>query len=161
MTAGWVPPALGPRGEGWVALQFVVLGLALAAGVTGGAWPHEAATWLLVAGLALAVAGAALATAGIRHLGSSITPFPMPGEGAELREHGSYRLVRHPIYGGVLLASLGWALATSPLALVPAVILGLVFRGKSAREEMWLSERHEGYAAYRARVTKRFVPFVW
>lgn len=161
MTARKVPPALGARGGGWVILQFVVLGAAFAAGIAGPEWPAGASAWLMIGGSALVLVGIVLAAAGMRHLGSSITPFPRPGDEAELREHGSYRLVRHPIYGGLLLATLGWALATSPVALVPAVVLGLVFLGKSSREEAWLAERYDGYVDYRARVPKRFVPFVW
>ena len=57
-----------------------------------------------------------------------------------------------------MLAAVGWSIATaSPLALVPTVVLGLLFDAKSRREEAWLTERLPGYAAYRAR-TRKFVP---
>jgi protein-S-isoprenylcysteine O-methyltransferase Ste14 len=139
----------------------VVLGLALLAGVVGAPWPRSARPWLTAAGLAFAVAGGALSIAGIRHLGASITPYPMPSERAEMREHGAYRVVRHPIYGGLLLVAVGWAALTSPLAVAGAVALGLVFRGKSAREERWLVERYPSYEEYRARVRHRLIPLVW
>jgi protein-S-isoprenylcysteine O-methyltransferase Ste14 len=161
MSDRWTPPALGARGEGWVALQFVVLGLIVVAGSVGGPWPAVAEPVLRVTGAALLVVGAALALAGMRTLGASLTPYPKPGDEATMREHGSYRLVRHPIYGGLLLGGLGWACLTSPLALVPVVLLAAVFAGKSAREEAWLDERYPGYPGYRARVRRRFVPFVW
>jgi protein-S-isoprenylcysteine O-methyltransferase Ste14 len=161
MPVRWVPPALGPRGEGWVALQMVVLVLALVTGIVGAPWPDPVRPWLGAAGVAFALAGAVLSLAAIRHLGASITPYPMPGEGAEMREHGAYRLARHPIYGGVLLVTAGWSLLSSPLALVALVTLGFVFRGKSAREELWLAERYPGYQAYRARVPRRLIPLVW
>ena len=50
--------------------------------------------------------------------GENLTPFPEPLPGARLVESGAYRLVRHPIYGGLILGALGWGLLTaSPLAL--------------------------------------------
>jgi protein-S-isoprenylcysteine O-methyltransferase Ste14 len=161
MTTGWMPPALGRRGEGWVVLQVVVLGLIVVAGRVGDPWADRIAGALTVVGLALVVVGPGLAIAGMRHLGPALTPYPKPGDGAELREHGSYRLVRHPIYGGLLVGGTGWALVTSPLTLLPVAALAAVFWGKATREEAWLDERYEGYAAYRARVRHRFVPFVW
>jgi protein-S-isoprenylcysteine O-methyltransferase Ste14 len=156
-----MPPALGPRGEGWVALQLVVLALVVVAGWSGYPWPDGAAQVLRVVGAVLLIAGLALSVAGMRTLGASLTPYPRPGEDAEMREHGSYRLVRHPIYGGLLLGSVGWSCLTSPLALLPALLLAAVFVGKSIREEAWLTERYPGYEVYRERVPRRFVPFVW
>jgi protein-S-isoprenylcysteine O-methyltransferase Ste14 len=154
-------PALGPRGEGWVALQTVVLVAAGVAGIIGAPWAMGARTALLVAGVAVAVGGGTLGAAGIRHLGSSLTAFPMPVDGASMRDAGPYRLVRHPIYGGLLLVTLGWAAATSPVALAPAAALGAIFEGKRRREEAWLAQRHPGYVDYMRRVRHRFVPFVW
>jgi protein-S-isoprenylcysteine O-methyltransferase Ste14 len=161
MSGRWEPPALGRRGEGWVALQAVAIGVAVVAGRWGGPWPTGAEPVAGPVGVVLLLGGIVLAVAGMGALGSSLTPYPAPGEGATLREHGSYRLVRHPIYGGLLLATLGWALLTSPWALIGPLILGIVFAGKSMREEAWLAERYPGYEAYRARVRRRFVPFVW
>jgi len=108
----------------------------------------------------VALAGVVLAVAGIRHLGSSLTPFPVPIEGGELREGGVYALARHPIYGGGILAALGWSLLMSPWALVPTVLLAALFEGKRRREEGWLLERYPGYASYRRAVPRTFIPFV-
>ena len=63
--------------------------------------------------------------------------------------------------GGLMLISLGVSLCSSPWALVPAALLVLVLVGKSTREERWLTERFPEYAAYRERVSNRFLPFVW
>ncbi len=154
-------PSLGPRGEGWVALQSFALLAAGVAGVAGPAWPSDAAVALRVVGLVVAAAGGLLGAAGIRHLGDSLTPFPRPADGAELRDAGAFGLVRHPIYGGLLLVALGWSLLTSPAALAPTAALAAIFEGKRRREEAWLTERHAGYADYARRVRRRFIPFVW
>ncbi len=156
-----MPPALGRRGEGWVVLQVLVIVLIAVAGRLGGAWPSGSVDVTRIVGYVLLALGLGLSVTGMRHLGPALTPYPKPGEDAELREHGSYRLVRHPIYGGLLVAAVGWSFVTSPLALVAVALLALVFWGKSIREETWLDERYLGYGAYRERVRHRFVPYVW
>jgi protein-S-isoprenylcysteine O-methyltransferase Ste14 len=152
-------PALGPRGEGWVVAQFVLGAAIVALGIAGPRWP-DAATPLLVAGILIGIAGLALFVAGVIALGSSLTPFPKPSEGSTLREGGAYRLVRHPIYGGLLLVALGWSFVWSPLALVATALLAVVFELKSRYEELMLTERYPEYEAYRRRVRWRFVPGV-
>ncbi|GIU99623.1 MAG: protein-S-isoprenylcysteine methyltransferase [Actinomycetota bacterium] len=155
------PPALGPRGEGWVAIQAALLAVLLAAGVLGPQWPDAVERPALALGLAVGIPGAVLLLGGALRLGAQLTPYPRPVEGGSLREGGVYGLVRHPIYGGVMLLSLAWSLATSWLALGPAVLLAVLFELKSRREELWLAEHHEGYGAYRERVRRRFIPWVW
>ncbi len=49
--------------------------------------------------------------------------------------------VRHPIYGGLVLASLGWGLLTaSPATIGAAIVLLGFFELKSRREEAWLED---------------------
>ena len=43
-------PQLGRRGEGWVALQVLLLAVIIAAGILGPAWPTGVHTWLSVVG---------------------------------------------------------------------------------------------------------------
>lgn len=148
------------RGGGWVAAQAVLLLAIAAVGVLAPGWTSGPRPALAIAGAALALAGVVLAAAGMRHLGSSLTPFPAPLEGGELREGGVYALVRHPIYGGILLTALGWSLLTSAWALVPTAMLAVLFEGKRRREERWLVEHYPGYPAYRSAVPRRFIPFV-
>jgi protein-S-isoprenylcysteine O-methyltransferase Ste14 len=159
--AAWTWPEMGPRGEGWVALQAALLVAIATAGLRGRRWP--AATRgprLLVAGPA-ALAGAYLFAAGIRGLGKQLTPFPKPVQQATLRRDGAYGLVRHPIYGGVLLLAAAWALVSSPAALAPCSVAALFLDAKRRREESWLSEEHPDYEAYRREVRHSLVPFVW
>ncbi len=58
-----------------------------------------------------------LFVAGVAALGRQITPFPKPVEQGSVKRSGAYGLVRHPMYGGVLLLTLAWSLVSSPLAL--------------------------------------------
>jgi protein-S-isoprenylcysteine O-methyltransferase Ste14 len=154
-------PSLGSRGEGWVAIQVVLFAAVFAAGFAGpvvGGLPRGV---LGVGGVILIGGGGYLALRGLQDLDAALTPLPHPRDGAELVETGSYRLVRHPIYGGIVLAAAGYALLTASLAALAgaAVLLGF-FRLKSGREEAWLRERYPGYAAYAAR-TKRFLPYLY
>ena len=153
-------PSLGRRGEGWVALQIVALALVLVSGWAGPAWPASWTAALRLAGAVLVVGGVVLAVAATRSLGSSLTALPRPAPSASLREDGVYARARHPIYGALLLVALGFAALTSWWAVVAWGFLLGVLLAKSAREEVWLAERYPGYPAYRARVTRRFVPFV-
>ena len=117
--------------------------------------------WLAVAGGAIALAGVALLIAGGAGLGPQLTPFPRPVDDGALRRSGVYGLVRHPMYGGALLAMLGWALLSSPLALIPLGVAAAFLDAKRRREEAWLIAKHADYADYRRQVRRQFIPFVW
>jgi protein-S-isoprenylcysteine O-methyltransferase Ste14 len=154
-------PALGRRGGGWVALQVVIFVVAAVVGWLGMRWPSLARPWVWVAGAVALVAGVVLLLAGGAGLGKQLTPFPRPVDTGVLRQDGIYGFVRHPIYGGVLLLILGWALVSSPLTLVPFLLAAVFFDAKRRREEVWLLDKYPDYAAYSVRVRRRFVPFVW
>jgi protein-S-isoprenylcysteine O-methyltransferase Ste14 len=140
-------------------LQSLVFGAIVACGFLGVGWPEAVRSPMRIAGLALDAAGLALCVLGVLALGRSFTPFPMP-RGGGLRRRGIYGLVRHPIYGGVIVLALGWSLRRSPLVLVPTALLAIVFELKSRREEVWLDERYPEYADYRAATRHRFIPWV-
>jgi protein-S-isoprenylcysteine O-methyltransferase Ste14 len=154
-------PALGRKGGGWVAVQMALLVAAVAAGLAGAAWPHSAGPWLAAAGAIAALAGAGLMVGGGAGLGRQLTPFPRPVDDGTLRQDGVYGLVRHPMYGGALLLMLGWALLSSPIALIPLAVAAVFLDAKRRREEAWLSEEYAGYADYRRSVRRQFIPFVW
>jgi protein-S-isoprenylcysteine O-methyltransferase Ste14 len=157
-------PALGPRGEGWVVIQLVIFAaIAVGGGARPGAWTGPGAGLAVALGWLLVVTGIVLGAAGMAGLqgGDALTAVPHPRDEARLVEHGAYRLVRHPIYGGLILAATGWALArASIVALAAAALLFVFFDLKRRREEAWLVARFPGYAAYRAR-THRLIPWIW
>ncbi len=154
-------PSLGRRGGGWVALQIAFLGAAAAAGLVGPSWPATASRWLVVPGVLAVLAGAALLVGGGVGLGRQLTPFPKPVADGALRRDGVYRLVRHPMYGGALLILLGWALISSPLAVLPLALAAVFLDAKRRREEAWLVEQHPDYVGYRLQVPRRYIPWVW
>lgn len=153
-------PALGPRGEGWAVAQLVIAALILVAGIAGPRWPSTGTVTRLAAGIVISVSGWALLFAGVVGLGRSLTPFPRPSIHADLRMGGVYRIVRHPIYGGLMLVALGWSLLSSPAALAATAVLVALFEAKARLEESLLVARFPEYEMYRRRVKWRFVPGV-
>jgi protein-S-isoprenylcysteine O-methyltransferase Ste14 len=142
-------------------IQFVLLGLVGLAGLLGPAWDGSARIAAGLVGVGALVIGLWLAWRGLRDLDTALTPLPHPRDGSELVQHGAYALVRHPIYGGIVVGAAGFGLVlASPAAVVGSAVLLVFFRLKSGREEAWLRDRYPGYAAYAAR-TRRMLPFVY
>ena len=154
-------PDLGPRGEGWVAIQVVLFGLLALAGTVGPAWGDP---WLIagrIAGAILVGAGLGIVALGLIGLRESLAAVPRPVEGGRLIDTGVYGLVRHPIYTGIITAAVGFGLATASLpALFIALVLLAFFDLKARREEAWLLAAYPGYETYRRRVRK-LLPLVY
>jgi protein-S-isoprenylcysteine O-methyltransferase Ste14 len=154
-------PSLGPRGEGWVAIQVILFVMTAWAGTLGPAWTGPLAAAMAVAGIGLIGAGGWLAVRGLVDLRENLTPLPHPRAGGRLVDRGAYRLARHPIYGGLVVAAAGYGLLTaSPAALAMAGVLLGFFSLKSRREEAWLVAHYPEYPAYAAR-TRRLIPFLY
>lgn len=136
------------------------LAVAAVAGWFAAGPPGDVAT---VFGLLLIVAGGGVAASGLLELrrAAALTPLPFPRPEGRLVESGAYRLVRHPIYGGLILTTVGWAaMRGSPLALVAAIALAVVFDLKRRREEAWLLAQHQGYRDYQQR-TRALIPGIY
>ena len=155
-------PSLGEHGEGWVTGQVLLMAAVGVAGVR--AEPALSGQALLVAqliGASLTVIGVVIAVVAVRDLGTSLTPLPQPKADARLVQTGIYGYLRHPIYVGVIVAALGWAVfSASLLALAFTLVLAFFFDLKSRREEAWLRARFPLYAHYARRV-KKFLPGIY
>jgi protein-S-isoprenylcysteine O-methyltransferase Ste14 len=148
------------RGAGWVVAQFVLMAVALAAGLLQPDWPQGAQRALSVVGATLALAGLVFAVWAGRTLGRSLTPFPKPVP-AGLVTTGPFAVVRHPVYTGGLGLFVGYALFTSVPALGLSACLALLWALKLRVEERLLVSVYAGYPAYRRRVRWRLLPFVY
>ncbi len=139
------------------ALLLVAIGLA---GKVGPGWDGPLRVVTGGTGIALLAGGGALALRGSRDLRAALTPLPYPRQDAELVRTGVYAKVRHPIYGGLVLAAVGFGLLTASLVALAlaAVLLGFLLL-KSRREEAWLMVRYPEYNAYRAE-TRRLIPWI-
>ena len=134
---------------------------AILAPLLWGADAFDRTNAMQLAGAVATALGTLLAIAGLVALGRALTPFPRPLADARLRQSGIYGWVRHPIYGGLVVASLGWALSwlSVPGLLVSVVVL-LFFDRKSAFEERLLRARFPEYSAYALRVRK-LLPWIY
>jgi protein-S-isoprenylcysteine O-methyltransferase Ste14 len=145
------------RGGAWVLLQNTLLAavILMAACFRGGGF-HPL---VVIAGAALLLIAAAVSLAGAVALGRNLTPFPKPGEQAQLVRHGIYSVIRHPLYTSLIAGAIGWALVwQSWPALVVAALLIPFFRAKARREERWLCDQFPEYADYQRQV-RGFVPW--
>src|SRR6266545_7231616 len=143
-------PALGPRGEGWVVGQTVLLLAIALSALVGLEWPDSLKIAAYVVGALLMVLGTALVVAGGVQLGSSFTPFPLPRAGASLSAAGIYARARHPMYGGAILLAAGWCVVfATVVGAVLTVLLAVFFELKARREEEWLVGAYPAYADYR------------
>jgi len=79
-----------------------------------------------------------------------------------LVQSGPYRIVRHPIYTGLLVALLGTAIALGELRCFLGVLLAAIaWKIKSMSEETLMVQQFgDQYAHYRERV-KGLVPYLW
>jgi len=140
-------------------LLLVVLGPRSSGDAAG--WPAPWGSIAAVLGLALIACGALLALGGALKMGSNVTPSPRPRHGAPLLIGGAYGLVRHPMYGGLILAAFGWALLVNgPLTVLYACLLFAGLDYKTRHEEQLLQDAHECYTEYRGRVRK-LIPFLY
>jgi len=127
----------------------------------GPEWHGAWATAAGVVGLFLALIGSVLVLLGAAQLGRNLTPLPGPGADATLIRTGAFRIVRHPIYSGLILAAFGWALFVhGGLTLLFALALFGLLDAKSRYEERLLIARFGDYADYKRRV-RRLVPFLY
>lgn len=137
------------------AATFALLAPALPAGPLDRPVPFRQQTRRApVLGLALEVAGFGLALWARATLGRYCTPRVAVADGQPLVQSGPYRVVRHPLYAGLLAAVLGQAVILGRWRGVAAVaLLAASYWRKVAVEEAAL-RRHFGasYDAYAAKV---------
>ena len=151
---------MNTRGEAWVLVQgLLFLAYLFTPRVASWGWPIRVLGWAV--GLPVLTVGLIFVGYGVAALGKSLSPFPRPTTEGTLVTEGIYGCVRHPIYGGLSMAALGFALLSGSLGRVlMALALFGFFAAKSGVEEAWLVERYPDYPSYQARV-RRILPGIW
>jgi protein-S-isoprenylcysteine O-methyltransferase Ste14 len=117
--------------------------------------------WRAGLGLFLFALGLGFAIWARVHIGRNWgTPMSQKDE-PELVTSGPYRLVRHPIYSGILIGVVGTAVALSWLWMLAVVLAGVYFGYSATVEERYMTAQFpDAYRAYR-RSTKMLVPFIF
>ncbi|MDE2423972.1 MAG: isoprenylcysteine carboxylmethyltransferase family protein [Betaproteobacteria bacterium] len=94
-------------------------------------------------------------------MGNLLTPFPQPKKKHQLIVNGPFGLVRHPIYFGLLLFSVG-ALCVSKDILIAlyGLTLFVTLYFKARYEEELLLVLYADYIGYQKAV-KRLIPFIF
>ena len=162
LARDWAAGLSDRPGKALVAVQFLwflAIGIALA---VDGSLPGNDLSGTRVLGAVMTVAGLILSFLSVRRLGVAMTAVPEPKAGGRFVDKGFYRVVRHPIYGGVVL----WLLGTSLFldSVVGSVLsLGMVgfFYAKSRYEERRLRIAYPEYRSYQRRVRHRMIPFIF
>jgi protein-S-isoprenylcysteine O-methyltransferase Ste14 len=160
-----VPQTQAPKGSGigFVVVQAVLLGILFfgPAHLNADAKITPPNSLLLSLGYGIFIFGTVIALIAAINLGKNLTPLPRPKDNAELIQRGLYRFVRHPIYFGVIMLSVGWGLIQqSTLVWLYVLIIAIFFDIKSRKEEQWLQAKFSAYADYQGRVRK-LIPWVY
>jgi len=120
---------------------------------------HPGIAWTLIG---LTIAGLAFTWWARIHLGRLWSATVTRKKDHHIVDTGPYRLVRHPIYTGILLAAFASAcMRGTMLAAIGFLVLVISFYIKARIEERFLRAElgHDAYDAY-ARRTPMLVPFV-
>jgi protein-S-isoprenylcysteine O-methyltransferase Ste14 len=130
--------------------------------VFAGSSAGSAALLLASSGAVLGVAGTAVVGKSRVALGPAWSFVPRADQGTGLVTTGPYRLVRHPIYFGLLLFAMGEALAFAswPAVMIVLSVIVPTFAWRARAEGKLLARTFgERYTAYRQR-TKMIIPHV-
>jgi len=114
-----------------------------------------------LAGLSITILGLAVAIWARVHLGRYWSARPGIKQDHQLIRTGPYRLVRNPIYTGLLIGYAGTAIFIGELwAFIIVILLFIAFLGKIRAEEKFLLEEFgDVYEEYRREV-KSLIPFL-
>lgn len=117
--------------------------------------------WICLAADLLALAGILIAFSTIvvnRYAARTIRV----EEGQRLISSGPYRLVRHPMYTGLILSQLAMPVGMGSLVTLPLfALLGIFYVVRLLNEEKVLSLNLPGYSEFCRRTRWRLVPLVW
>lgn len=124
------------------------------------AWRFGMSNHPIIGGPVILLGAATILFAGAKNRPSNFSVHPTPKRNAVLIQTGPYKYVRHPMYTGLLLMSLGlliisfsWPAMCGFLAILFALI------GKMRIEESALLKKFKNYQSYKQK-TKLVIPFI-
>lgn len=147
----------GRRGEEWVVAQLVLFAF-----ITMGINPLFV-FFIRLLGLGVGGFGAYMLIRSAWILKENLSPFPMPVDGNYLITTDLYSVVRHPLYGGLILFCVGISLISNSCdRLIFTLALAALLGSKADREEQALASLHPlQYVVYLNRTKQKFVPYVF
>jgi len=108
---------------------------------------------LSIGGTVLLAIGLVILFAGFKGLGKSLTANPVPIEDGKLVTTGIFSIVRHPIYLGLLVVTLGLVVSSGVWAQILVwAALAMLLTYKMRWEEVLLTAKYKGYAEYMNKV---------
>ena len=120
----------------------------------------QSIVFLKYPGAVISITGFLVILISVFQLNKNLTPFPTPIFNGNLIKTGLYKYIRHPIYSGIFLATIGLGFFNNSLwQICIAVTLLILFYFKSSYEENLLNEKYEEYKKYKE-TTNRFFPFL-
>ena len=113
-----------------------------------------------IMGLLMSMAGIIIIVLTLLQLNRNISPFPTPKNNAVLLQNGLFKLVRHPIYCGIILLFIGYSLyQNSIFKLIISLLLMILFYFKTQYEEQQLQRKCPEYESYKSNTGKFFPKF--
>lgn len=111
-------------------------------------------------GLFIAITASVLTLLAFLAINTNLSPFPTPISSGKLVRSGIYKYVRHPIYSGILWASLGFALySENTFRFIVFLCLLVLFILKARYEESLLQKRYPDYTEYQ-KSSGMFLPWI-
>ncbi len=106
-------------------------------------------TICIIIGLTISILGLFIVIKAFIDLGESLTPLPYPMNKSILITNNSYKNVRHPIYKGLLMISLGiFIFSLSLIHLLLLISLSYILKIKALKEEERLKIKFPEYKKY-------------
>lgn len=117
---------------------------------------------LTYAGLTIFLTGLFIATTARLQLKKNYMPAFSSGLPNAMITNGMYKVVRHPIYLGMILYVTGFELVLEPMLAMAGLVAILIFAHEIKKEEALLSQsKREEWELFAERTKYRLIPFVW
>lgn len=123
-------------------------------------WHFGLFSWLKSLGFILAIVGILVILISLLQLNKNLSPFPTPKNSAVLIQNGLFKLVRHPIYSGIIILFFAYGIyRDSVFKIIITFLLLLLFYIKTDYEEKLLENKFPDYIFYKKKTGKFFPKF--